>query len=244
MSTIGRRSAHIFRQLFDHESFTYTYLLACTNKKQAVLIDPVDTKIDRDLKLIDELDLELVYAVNTHCHADHLTATGLLKQRTGCRSVISEASGAAADVHLRDGDEVKYGDHGLDVIATPGHTSGCVTFVNHKERFAMTGDTLLIRGCGRTDFQEGNAGMLWENVRGKIFTLPEDYLLFPAHDYNGRNVTSVLEEKNFNPRLTKSKEDFVKLMDELGLAYPKKIDVAVPFNLKCGLDENGKPLDG
>ena len=243
LGRLPRGSMHVFRQLFDHESFTYTYLLGCPQRKQAVLVDPVDTRVDRDLNLIKELDLNLVYAVNTHCHADHLTATGLLKQRTGCRSVISSASGAQADVHVSDGDSVVYGDHTLRVVATPGHTSGCVTFVNEAERFGLTGDTLLIRGCGRTDFQEGDAGMLWDNVWKKIFTLPADYHLYPAHDYNGRTVTTVQEETLHNPRLTKSREDFVELMDKLGLAYPKKIDTAVPYNLRCGLDSEGRPLD-
>lgn len=236
MAYLAKRSCHLFRQLFDKESSTYTYLLGCLDKKQALLVDPVDTMVERDLKLLKELDLQLLYAVNTHCHADHLTATGILKGLTDCRSVISESSGAKADIHLKCGDEVEYGNHKIQVVGTPGHTSGCMTFVSHSERFALTGDTLLIRGCGRTDFQEGDAGMLYEAVHSKIFSLPEDYLLYPAHDYLGRTVTSVGEEKRYNPRLTQSKEGFVKIMEELGLAYPKKIDEAVPFNLKCGLD--------
>jgi len=243
MSPITRRSSHIFRQLFDQESFTYTYLLGCLNKREAVLVDPVDTKAERDVKLLKELNLKLIYAVNTHCHADHITGTGILKALTKCSSVISKASGAMADIHLNHGDEVKYGDHRFEAVSTPGHTNGCMTFINHSERFLLTGDTLLIRGCGRTDFQEGDSGTLYESVHSNIFSLPGDYQLFPAHDYNGQTASSVSEEKEYNPRLTKSKEDFIKLMGALGLAYPKKIDVAIPWNLRCGPVQLGQALE-
>lgn len=234
---------HIFRQLFDQESCTYTYLLACSKTKQAILVDPVHTKVERDVKLLGELGLSLKYAVNTHCHADHVTGSGILKTLTGCLSVISKASGAAADVHLQHGEDIVYGEHKVTALATPGHTNGCMTFVSHQERFALTGDALLIRGCGRTDFQEGDSGMLYDSVHSNILSLQCDYRLFPAHDYKGVTMTTVAEEKQYNPRLTKSKEDFVKLMENLGLSYPKKIDVAVPWNMRCGPVQLGQSLE-
>lgn len=237
-----RTQRHIFRQLFDQESWTYTYLLGCLVKNEAVLIDPVDKQVERDLKLLEELKLDLRYALNTHCHADHITGTGILKTLVNCSSMISEQSGAQADIYLNDGDEIKYGEQKLEVVSTPGHTDGCTTFVNHSERFAMTGDTLLIRACGRTDFQQGDPRMLYDSVHQRIFTLPEDFSLFPAHDYKGHHITTVGEEKSLNPRLTKNKEDFVELMENLGLAYPKKIDEAVPWNMKCGPSQLGQSL--
>lgn len=230
----------IFRQLFDAESWTYTYLLGCPRSKEAILIDPVDLQVERDLQFINDLGLKLKYAMNTHCHADHITGTGLLKTMTSCQSIISEAAGAKADILLNDGDHVKFGDHEIEALSTPGHTNGCMTFVDHVGRRAFTGDALLVRACGRTDFQQGDPRLLYDSVHGRIFTLEPDYLIYPAHDYKGRTVTSVEEEKHFNPRLTKSKEEFVKIMENLGLAYPKKIDEAVPWNLMCGPSQMGE----
>lgn len=225
-----------FRQLFDRESSTYTYLLADSKTKEAVLIDPVIELAERDAKLVKELGLKLKYVMNTHVHADHITGTGLLKKLVpGCKSVISEASKAKADVVVKHGDEIKFGSQKLEVRATPGHTVGCITFVSHKDKTAFTGDALLIRGCGRTDFQGGSAETLFNSVHKQIFSLPEDFALYPAHDYKGQTTTTVAEEKQYNPRLSKPKEEFIKIMDNLGLPYPKKIDVSLPANLVCGL---------
>jgi sulfur dioxygenase len=154
-----------------------------------------------------------------------------------CRSVISKASGAQADEYVCDGDQLVYGQHRLEVRSTPGHTSGCVTYVDLAHKFAFTGDALLIRGCGRTDFQEGDAGTLYDSVHAKILSLPGDFLLFPAHDYTGRTVTTVAEESELNPRLTKTREQFIEIMANLNLAYPKKIDMALPWNKVCGIQE-------
>ncbi|XP_063223283.1 persulfide dioxygenase ETHE1, mitochondrial isoform X2 [Bacillus rossius redtenbacheri] len=220
----------------DQKSWTYTYLLADVRHREAVLIDPVLEQAERDAQSVAQLGLSLKYAINTHMHADHVTGTGRLKKLLpGCKSIISRSSGARADLHVTDGDSIQFGGHKLDVVATPGHTDGCVTYVWHDQRMAFTGDTLLVRGCGRTDFQEGNPETLYHSVHQKIFTLPDDFTLYPAHDYKGHTATTVYEEKKFNPRLTKSLEEFVKIMENLNLPYPKMIDVAVPANRVCGL---------
>ncbi|XP_068615280.1 persulfide dioxygenase ETHE1, mitochondrial [Brachionichthys hirsutus] len=228
----------LFRQLFEKESSTYTYLLADTDTGDAILIDPVLETADRDLKLIRELGLNLKVAVNTHCHADHVTSTGLLKKRlVGLKSAISKLSGATADILLAEGDEIAFGKHHLKVRETPGHTDGCVALVLRDQRMVFTGDALLIRGCGRTDFQQGCAKKLYNSVHQKILTLPDRCLVYPAHDYLGQTVSTVGEEREFNPRLTKSLEEFVVLMNNLNLPKPKKIDIAVPANLVCGVHE-------
>lgn len=228
----------LFRQLFETESSTYTYLLADTETKDGVLIDPVLETIDRDLKLIDELGLNLTVAVNTHCHADHITSTGVMKKKlVGLKSAISKFSGASADILLAEGDRISFGKHYLTVRNTPGHTDGCVTLVLGDESMAFTGDALLIRGCGRTDFQQGSPTRLYESVHQKIFTLPDQCLIYPAHDYTGRTVSTVGEERKFNPRLTMSLEKFINVMDNLNLPKPKRIDIAVPANLVCGIHE-------
>jgi sulfur dioxygenase len=151
--------------------------------------------------------------------------------------MISKASGAKADLVVEPGDKIKFGKHELEVRSTPGHTNGCITYVCHEQGCAFTGDTLLIRGCGRTDFQEGSANTLYDSVWNHILSLPENFKLYPAHDYKGRTVTSVSEEKKLNPRLTKPREEFINIMDNLGLAYPKKIDESLPANQVCGLYE-------
>ncbi|XP_077279825.1 persulfide dioxygenase ETHE1, mitochondrial isoform X2 [Temnothorax americanus] len=179
-----------------------------------------------------------VSPVNTHMHADHVTGTGRLKGLLpGCKSMISRSSGAKADVLLEPNDQVQFGRHQLRVLPTPGHTEGCVTYVCDEQAIAFTGDVLLIRGCGRTDFQGGSATILYKSVHEKIFTLPRNYRLYPAHDYNGRTVTTVAEEEALNPRLSKSLEEFVRIMNNLNLPYPKMIDKAVPANKVCGLYE-------
>ncbi|VUZ57753.1 unnamed protein product [Hymenolepis diminuta] len=177
--------------------------------------------------------------MDTHVHADHVTGVGMLKRIFGptCKSVIPEVSGGRADILVRDAEVLKCGNIELDCRNTPGHTNGCFTYVLHSARSAFTGDALLIRGCGRTDFQEGSPERLYESVHSKILSLPEDYLLFPAHEYAGRMMTTVAEEKKFNPRLTKSEKEFVEIMNNLNLAYPKQIDRALLLNLKEGIDE-------
>lgn len=231
-----RHSNFFFRQLFDPVSCTYTYLLGDTQTSEAVLIDPVLEHAERDAVLIKDLGFKLIYALNTHMHADHITGTGKLKSLLpGTKSVIGKASGAQADVHLLDGDLVKFGSHKLLATATPGHTNGCLTYICHKQGIAFTGDTLLIRGCGRTDFQEGNPKTLYNSVYNKIYTLPDNYTIYPAHDYKGQTATTVGEEKKYNPRLTKPLDEFIKVMDNLNLPYPKMIDKAVPANKVCGL---------
>ncbi|KXJ78937.1 hypothetical protein RP20_CCG002968 [Aedes albopictus] len=229
-------SDFFFRQLFDEKSWTYSYLLGDINSKEAVLIDPVLEQAKRDAKLVQELGFNLTYALNTHMHADHITGTGYLKQLLpGTISVISEASGAKADKYLRDNEVVKFGRFELKAMSTPGHTNGCMTYVVEEQGVAFTGDTLLIRGCGRTDFQEGDSRTLYKSVHERIFTLPENFRLFPAHDYKGNMETSVAEEKQYNPRLTKDIDGFVEIMANLNLPYPKMIDKAVPANRECGL---------
>lgn len=228
----------LFRQLFESSSSTYTYLLADAASREAVLIDPVLETLERDLKLLSELGLRLTLAVNTHCHADHVTGSGLLKRRLpGVKSAISRHSGAAADVLLCEGDRVTFGKHHLEVRETPGHTDGCVTLVLGERTMAFTGDALLIRGCGRTDFQQGCPRRLYQSVHQKIFSLPDHCLIFPAHDYKGQTASTVGEERQFNPRLTKSLEQFEEIMKNLNLPKPSKIDIAVPANLVCGLHE-------
>lgn len=225
-----------FRQLFDEQSHTYSYLLADITSKEAILIDPVLEQAKRDAQLIKELGFTLKYALNTHMHADHITGTGYLKQLLPQTvSVISQSSGAKADKKLVDNETVEFGRHVLRAMSTPGHTNGCMTFVVEEQGIAFTGDTLLIRGCGRTDFQEGDSRSLYRSVHERIFTLPENFRLFPAHDYKGNMETTVAEEKRYNPRLTKDVEAFVELMNNLNLPYPKMIDKAVPANRECGL---------
>ncbi|XP_037738816.1 persulfide dioxygenase ETHE1, mitochondrial [Chelonia mydas] len=228
----------LFRQLFEPVSCTYTYLLADLKTKEAVLIDPVLETAKRDAKLVKELGLNLLYAANTHCHADHITGTGLLKTMLpGCRSVISQDSGALADILLREGHALEFGAFALEARSTPGHTDGCLTYVLSDRTMAFTGDALLIRGCGRTDFQQGSPETLYRSVHEKIFTLPGDCLIYPAHDYTGQTVSTVEEERTLNPRLTQSCEAFVRLMNSLNLPQPKQIDIAVPANLKCGIQD-------
>jgi sulfur dioxygenase len=227
----------IFRQLFDAASSTYTYLLAEESSRQAVLIDPVFEQLTRDAALIRELGLTLLCTLETHVHADHVTAAWLWKQTAGSRIVVSRRAGVeGADVLVDDGDLVSFGGLGLRVRATPGHTSGCVTYVTRDEAMAFTGDALLIRGAGRTDFQGGDARELYRSIQEGIFTLPDACLLYPGHDYAGRTVTTVAEEKAWNPRAGggANERDFVGYMDNLRLPHPRKIDVAVPANLKCG----------
>jgi sulfur dioxygenase len=233
----------VFRQLFDPTSSTYTYLLG--DAGEAVIIDPVFEQVRRDAALLRELGLRAAATLDTHVHADHVTGAWLLKQRCGSRIMLSAASEAVnADRLLVHGDRVAFGGRQLEVRATPGHTDSCLTYVLDDRSMAFTGDSLLIRGCGRTDFQQGNAKSLFRSVREQILSLPLDCLLYPAHDYRGITVTSVAEELRFNPRLggDANETDFSGYMDNLGLPHPRLMDIAVPANLRCGEPDPPSPL--
>jgi sulfur dioxygenase len=230
----------IFRQLVDLQSSTYTYLLADSESREAVLIDPVFEQMRRDAALVGELGLTLRSTLDTHVHADHVTAAWMLKQQLGSEIALGVHTGAAgADRYLRHGDILRFGKRYLTVRETPGHTGGCVTYVLDDERMAFTGDCLLVRGCGRTDFQGGDPRAMYRAVHQQIFTLPEHCLLYPGHDYRGITVTTVGEERRLNPRLggNLSEDDFTGYMRHLGLPHPKQMDVAVPANLRCGRPE-------
>ena len=232
----------IFRQLVDPTSSTYTYLLADSRTSDAVLIDPVFEQARRDTALIRELGLNLRYALETHVHADHVTGAWLLKREFGSQIAVAKSSGAeGADRYLDHGDRIEFGSRRLSVRATPGHTNGCLTYVLDDESMAFTGDCLLIRGSGRTDFQHGDPSRMYQSVHMQIFSLPQDCLLYPAHDYRGLTVTSVREERRFNPRLGGeiSEADFSGYMRNLHLPHPRQIDVAVPANMACGRPQDG-----
>lgn len=237
----------VFRQLFDAASSTYTYLLGDSDSGEAVVIDPVFENARRDVALLRELGLRLVATLDTHVHADHVTGAWLLKQRCASAILVSQASAAQnADRFLQHGDTVAFGRRRLEVRATPGHTNGCLSFVLDDQSLAFTGDSLLIRGCGRTDFQQGSASLLYRSVREQILTLPSTCLLYPAHDYRGITVTSVAEERRFNPRLggDVDESDFAGYMNNLGLPHPKLMAIAVPANLQCGRpDSQALPPD-
>jgi sulfur dioxygenase len=227
----------IFRQLFDPVSSTYTYLLADPDTRRALLIDTVFEKFERDRALLEELELALVYTLDTHVHADHVTAASLFRDAVGSRIVYGRHSGAqGADLYVGEGDHIELDSIRLVVRETPGHTNGCLTFVTHDRTMAFTGDALLIRSAGRTDFQQGDAHILFRSIREKILSLPDDCLVYPAHDYAGRTASSVGEERRWNPRIggEASEGDFVGYMQNLGLPHPKQIDIAVPANLLCG----------
>ena len=255
-----------FKQLFDDDSSTYTYLIWDTKTLDAIIVDPVDIKVDRDIQEMESLGLKLRFGgmyngadklfdsmfdrclipeislltVNTHAHADHITGTHLLKTKLpGVKSVISEASGAMADEKIVPGDRICFGSRHLSCRATPGHTAGCMSFVADDQSFVLTGDALLIQGCGRTDFQGGSASTLYDSVHTQLFSLPGDTIVYPAHDYKGRTSSKIEDESNNNPRLgkTKTKEEFIEIMNNLNLSYPKKIDVAVPANMRCGVPD-------
>ena len=225
----------IFRQLFDSVSGTYSYLLASRAGGEALIIDPVLEKVDRYLQLIRELDLKLVKAVDTHLHADHITGLGALRDRTHCITVMGENTKAyVVSMRLAEGDKLTIEGVSMDVLYTPGHTDDSYSFVMGDRVF--TGDTLLIRGTGRTDFQNGDARAQYESLFGKLLRLPDETLVFPAHDYKGDTVSTIGEERRYNPRLqVKSADDYVALMASLNLPNPKMMDVAVPSNMKVGL---------
>lgn len=226
----------IFRQLFEPVSSTYTYLLGCPETGQAVLIDPVIVTMDRDLEQVHRLGLTLAYSIDTHVHADHITAALELKNKTGSRIAAPAAEQVAcADVQLEEGKVFQVGSLEFQPLHTPGHTSGHFAYVLNERVF--TGDALLIDGCGRTDFQQGDSEALYHSVRGKLFTLPGETLVYPAHDYQNRWVSSVMQEKQRNPRLggDRTIDEFREIMAGLDLPYPKFIDYAVPGNKQCGV---------
>jgi len=225
----------IFRQLFDSVSGTYTYLLASRRGGEALIIDPVIEKVDRYLQLVGELDLKLVKAVDTHVHADHITGLGALRDRTHCITVMGEqAKVDVVSMRLAEGDKLTIEGLALDVLYTPGHTDDSYSFLMRDRVF--TGDTLLIRGTGRTDFQNGDPRAQYDSIFNKLLKLPDETMVFPAHDYKGETVSTIGEEKAFNPRLqVKSVEQYADLMNGLNLPNPKMMDVAVPANLRVGL---------
>lgn len=225
----------IFQQLFETDTSTYTYLIGCERTREAALIDPVIGEVDHYLALLQRLDLRLLYTLETHVHADHITASGKLRQLLGSRSVLHEAGGAkCADVLAKDGDVLRVGDLSIEVLYTPGHTNGCTSYrVDDK---VFTGDALLIGGCGRTDFQQGDPGKLYDSIHGKLFSLPPETLVYPGHDYRGNQVSSIGREMAENPRLGggRSREAFIQLMNNLKMDYPRHIDRALPANQACG----------
>jgi len=223
----------IFRQLFDSESWTYTFLIADETTREAIIIDSVRDQTERELKLLEEMDLKLVYAIDTHVHADHITALGRLRAATGCKTGYSVHGGVeCADLSLKDGDELTFGKYTLKVLETPGHTPGCISF--YVDGMVFSGDALLIRGCGRTDFPGGNANDLYHSINDKLMTLPDDTLVYPGHDYSGKMVSTIGEEKKHNPRLALDEDGFVDLMNNLNLELPKQLHEALPANKSCG----------
>lgn len=233
----------IFRQLFEPVTSTYTYLVACSRTREAALVDPVLDELETYASLLAELGLKLVHSIDTHVHADHVTAADALRQRFGCRTVLGAGAGVAcADVMVTTGDVVTVGDLRLEARSTPGHTDSCTSYVLEDRIF--TGDALLINGCGRTDFQQGDAGRLYDSIHTQVFSLPADTLIYPGHDYNGNTVTTVKQERAKNPRLGggKSRDEFVALMGALNLPYPKHIDRALPANQACGREP--APIQG
>ena len=225
-----------FRQLFDCETSTLTYLLWDLETKTGVIIDPVREQFERDLRVVGDLGIELVYALDTHVHADHITSLGMLREALGLCTAVGEPSGVpCADILLKDGETLQFGKHTLTALSTPGHTDACTSFLVENKVF--TGDTLFIRGCGRTDFQQGDPFKLYRSITEKLYTLPDDTLVFPGHDYKGELVSTIGEEKQHNPRVSVKQTEvgFVTVMNAINLPRPKHIDEAVPANLRCGI---------
>jgi len=229
----------IFRQLFEPQSSAYTYLVACAQTREAALIDPVLETVDRDLALLNDLGLTLKYTIETHIHADHVTGADRLRDKTGSKAALPEKSGARqVDVAVREAEPLHVGRLVLEPLYTPGHTDDhhCYMLTHPGAERVFTGDALMIDGCGRTDFQNGDAATLYRSVHEKLFALPDDTLVFPGHDYQGRRVSNIGQEKVRNPRLGggKTVDEFVAIMAALNLPRPKMIDVAVPANRECG----------
>ncbi|MGZ3477248.1 MAG: MBL fold metallo-hydrolase [Polyangiales bacterium] len=233
----------IFRQLFDQVSSTYTYLLADERTREAVIIDPVFEQHARDAALIRELGLTLLCSLDTHCHADHVTGSWLMKMAFGSRIGLSrEYHAENVDLPLTHGDVVRFGDEALEVRATAGHTAGCLSYVTADHKRAFTGDALLVRGAGRTDFQQGDAQQLYRSIHEQLFTLADDCVVYPGHDYDGRTSTTIGEERAYNPRIggAAREEDFVGYMKNLGLPHPKQLAIALPANMRAGQTEDSK----
>lgn len=228
----------IFRQLFDHGSSTYTYLLARRSGGEALIIDPVKELLPQYLLLIEQLGVKLVKAIDTHTHADHITALGDLRDRTGCTTLMGEYTKATCvSAHVREDDIIDVDGVKLRALYTPGHTDESFSFVLDPDRptAVFTGDVLLIRGTGRTDFQNGDPGKSWDSIVDKLFKLPDEALVYPAHDYKGWTASSIGEERRYNPRLAgKSRAQYIEIMRNLNLPDPKQMDIAIPANLACG----------
>lgn len=223
------------QQLFDPQSSTYSYLIWDRETREAALVDPVLEQVERDIKLVRELGLKLSYTLETHVHADHITGSGMLRKRLNSIVMVHESSQAkCADILLRNGDLLPLGKSKIRVLSTPGHTTNDVSFLIPGA--VLTGDTLLIRGCGRTDFQSGDAGTLFDSITQQLFTLPDSTIVYPGHDYQGRTSSTIAEEKQYNPRLGNglSRDSFISIMNKLKLDPPSRIREALPSNLRCG----------
>ncbi len=225
----------LFRQLFDPETSTYTYLIADTKTKEAILVDPVLEQVERDLKLLKELGLTLKFCLETHIHADHITGTGKLKKLTACQGLVPvNAHANCADRFIEDGEVLLLGEMQIKAIETLGHTDSHMAYLVNGER-VLTGDAMFIRGCGRTDFQSGDAGQLYDSVTQKLFTLADETLVYPGHDYRGLTVSTIGEEKQHNPRFVgRDRSEFIEFMNSLNLPNPQKMMEAVPANERCG----------
>ncbi len=231
----------IFKQLFDQSSATFSYLLADADCGEAIFIDTVYEQHERDVSLIQELELKLLACLETHCHADHVTGAWLLKHTTGCQLMASQQSNIEMlDRALAAGSKVEFGAYALTVLETPGHTDGCISLVLEDQSMVFTGDSLLIRACGRTDFQQGSAQKLFRSIKDKLFALPDACIVYPAHDYSGRTASSIGEEKKLNPRIggQANENDFAGYMDNMQLPHPKQLKFAVPANIKAGRPED------
>jgi sulfur dioxygenase len=241
MSIPMTRPSLMVKQLYDRESCTYSYLLVDPATQEGALIDPVRELFERDMQIVNELGIELLYTIETHAHADHITSSGKIRQNTGAKIVFGEGSGIPAiDISIKDGETLKLGHYEIRAIATPGHTAACTCF--YVDGMVFTGDTLLIRGCGRTDFQDGDPAKLYDSITGNLFTLGDDTIVYPAHDYNGRTSSTIGEEKRWNSRLgnNKDKQSFIDIMNNLNLDMPKKINEAVPANTSVGINFDPK----
>jgi len=233
----------IFRQFFDTDTCTYTYLLACKSSKRAILIDTVAANTTEYIEVLNQLQLKLIYTLETHVHADHVTAASLLRDQLGSKSIVHRDAGAmCADLLVTDGVELQVDSITIKVLHTPGHTSGCVSYWVADRIF--TGDSLLINGCGRCDFQQGDSTTLYKSITKKIFTLPPDTLVYPGHDYHGQRVSTIAQEISLNPRLGQQKTlaEFIEIMQNLNLPYPKYIDQALPANQACGAENTETSL--